>query len=103
MAAATFDLEQSSPRRGWLAQLAVTVFLGIPLTLALSIGLVFYCLYECLKFAISSRQAAHSEEHQFTSSLTKLARIHPPTQAITNPAPAEPAQTQTAANSDSPR
>jgi hypothetical protein len=110
MASATFDMEQSSPRRGWLPQLAITLFLGIPLTLALTIGLVFYCLYECAKFAFSrpssSHDTAHSEDHTFTNSLTKLARIHAPTQPVetaANPAPAAPGQNQSAETSDSRR
>jgi len=80
MAAATFDMEESSPKRGWLPQIAITVFLGIPMTLALTVGLVFYCIYERAKFAFSatsgSQPDAHSGEHAFTNSLTKFARIH---------------------------
>jgi hypothetical protein len=103
MATATYDLEASLPRRSWFLQLLITLFLGIPMTLALTIGLAFYCLYECVKFAFSakspSQRLAHSEEHAFTSSLTKFARIHGPSQPVESAA--EPAA-QYAKKDDSP-
>jgi hypothetical protein len=78
---AAYDTEQSSTERSPVAQIAITLFLGIPMTLALVIGLVFYCSYECLKFALSAKSSSNqpvpiSDEQKFTKTLTQFARVH---------------------------
>ncbi len=86
MDAVTYGREHSVRSRNWIAQIAVTVFVGIPMTLGLTVALAFYCTYECLKFAISTKSPASpssaSHENTFTASLSRFASIHPPSQPV---------------------
>jgi hypothetical protein len=96
MQAATYDLEESMPPRFLLSQVATTLFLGIPMTIALVIALAVYCTYECIKYALSDKRRAEptakegkrdvpadvSEEQAFTSALTQFAGIHAATPAV---------------------
>ena len=97
MTAATYQLEESSPRRGLLTQIAITILLGIPMTLALVVALAFYCTYECIKFALSARSKNQQtplsipHEQTFTASLTNFAGIHGPSQQVDIPRQEAPA------------
>jgi len=88
MTAAAYDPEESLPRRGIVSQTAITIFLGVPMTIALAIALAVYCTFECVKFALSSKlqskqikakaalPGAESDDQKFTAALTKFAEIH---------------------------
>jgi hypothetical protein len=84
--AVSYELDGPTPDRSILFQIAVTIFVGIPMTIALVIALVIYCTYECLKFALSTKpetapQAQNAspsgaDELKFTDSLATFASIH---------------------------
>jgi hypothetical protein len=78
----TIASEPSLPERSPILQIAITLFLGIPMTLALVAGLVLYCAYECMKFAFSRNQTRVSNEETFTRSLAQFASIHKPPVAV---------------------
>ncbi len=50
MALETYGEEDGSRRRNRAAQTAITLFLGIPMTLVLAVALVLYSVWEFLKF-----------------------------------------------------
>jgi hypothetical protein len=46
------DNQNEPPRGSVLAQVAIAIFMGIPMTVALGIALVLYFAYEFVKFRI---------------------------------------------------
>jgi hypothetical protein len=86
MSAVSYELDGPTPNRSIVFQIAVTIFVGIPMTIALVIALVVYCTYECLKFALSTKpesapqaqDISHSaaDELKFTDSLATFANVH---------------------------
>ena len=72
-----------------LSQVAVTVFVAVPSTIALVAALAVYCTYQFVSFALFPKpqtlnlakepqpQPVKGEEN-FTASLTNLAEIHAP-------------------------
>lgn len=86
---APFDkFDDPTEPRGKLSQIAVTIFVGIPSTIALVAGLAVYCTFRCATYAIfgSPRRISLNLEppvdtatETFTASLANLADVHGPT------------------------
>ena len=83
-------LVASRRRRGTVAQIALTLFVGIPMTLGLMLAVTTYCLFEYVRYAIFSkpevpRLPPPDPEGSFSVSLTKFAEIHASTPTVTLP------------------
>jgi hypothetical protein len=71
-------------KRGVVSQIAITVFVGIPSTLALVAAMGAYCTFQFFKYllvakpAVTTGSAAAGAEHRFSESLGSLAEIHGP-------------------------
>ena len=91
MTDSNFDFADQ-PRRGLASQIVTTVFVGIPMTLALVVALGFYCTFEFARYALSpKREVLESKteplpvtgsEEVFTASLASFAQIHGATPKI---------------------
>lgn len=72
---------QEQPRRGIIAQVATTVFLGIPMTAALVVAMGAYCAFELTRFTLfpdppQGPKSPKRTEESFTASLANFAQIH---------------------------
>ena len=81
--------ETRSLRRGTVAQIATTVFIGIPMTLGLITAVAVYCTFEYAKykFFVKTPQrvlsdAAKSSAEAFSATLAKMAEVHGPRPSV---------------------
>jgi hypothetical protein len=71
----------SRRRRGTVAQIALTLFVGVPMTLGLMLAVATYCVFEYVRYAIFPkpevlRLPPPDPEGSFSVSLAKFAEIH---------------------------